>query len=178
MAATTTVTALELSDLCRQQTEILTLLRNKGIADTLDLAEVTEYDIRQLPIKDLVVRRRLLRFIQYASQPLPALSTLEELCRQHTRTLNVLHKAGIHNLDDLQELEPEDLGELEITHIPVLRRIHKYMAQFTTQPPPPPLTLPPRKPRHLRKTSSFRIVEEPRSPSLRLRTRATSPPRN
>lgn len=130
----TTVTTLEWNELCRHQSDILALLRTKGVTDVSSLAEITEYDVRQLRLKDLVVRRRLMRAIQEHARPLPSVSDLSDLCCHHTRSLNLLHKAGIHELCDLHELEPEDLSELELQNLPVWRRLHRYLAQ--RQPTP------------------------------------------
>lgn len=124
----TSVGQFELADLCRNDSEVLAQLRSKGITEILELADLVENDIRQLKLKDLVVRRRLIRYVQEHSQPLPAIKTLDHLCLDHTRSINTLRKAGITKIQDLQELEPEDLDELEIAKIPVLRRLHKYLA--------------------------------------------------
>ncbi len=124
----TSVGQFELAELCRHEPEVLAQLRSKGITEILELADLVENDIRQLKLKDFVVRRRLIRYVQEHSQPLPAIKTLDHLCLDHTRSINTLRKAGITKIQDLQELEPEDLDELEIAKIPVLRRLHKYLA--------------------------------------------------
>lgn len=162
--ATTTPLAMELALMCKNQQEIITLLRNKGIVDMFDLSEVTDNDIMSLDIKDIVVRRRLVNYILKTSQPLPNIQSLEDLCRKHSRTLNILNKAGVRTLNDLDELEPEDIADLRITHIPILRRINKYM----TRPPKPVVE----EKKHTRKLSNAPLSIEctsPKSPSVTLR---------
>jgi hypothetical protein len=120
--------SFELAELCKNQQDVVVLLRNKGITDLNDLAEITENDIRQLKLKDIVVRRRLIRYILENAKPIGNVESLEELCKHHSRTLNALLKSGIRNLDDIHELEQDDIADLEITNVPVLRRINKYIA--------------------------------------------------
>lgn len=119
-----------LSDLCRHQTEVVTRLKTRGITSLPDLAECVENDIRLLKIKDLVVRRRLLRYVQQsAASTVPDVSTVEELVNGHTRTVNLLRQHGVHTLRDIRELEPEDVAELELTNIPIMRRINRFIAK-------------------------------------------------
>lgn len=171
--------SLELRDVCRHQQDIITLLKNKGIDDMMDLSEVTEFDIIQLKISDLVVRRRLIRHIQDTYKPLTDIGTVEDLCKKHKRSINILYKAGIRSLDDLNELEPEDIADLELVHLPVLRRINKYMSNMKRRSEDAPDVIPPPQ-RHTRKMSNIPTLQIPKdegvskecaSPSMMLRGR-------
>ena len=124
-----------LTNLCRNQSDIITRLQVRGVRNLEDLGELVPYDIMQLDLKDFVVRRRLLNWIaEFPKQELPEIENINDLCLNHARTISHLSSHGVQTLEDLKELVREDILEMDLINLVVRNRLLRYISNGLQDP--------------------------------------------
>lgn len=125
--------------MCRNQADVLARLGQLGVDNMESLGELMSTDVTSIPFKDIVVRRRLLNWVErYPKAPLAGAATLADLCLNHQRTITQLAQSGVQTLDDLRELEPEDILELKLKHLVITRRLVRYITKPHEEDDTPP----------------------------------------